>query len=76
MQAATITSKRSDAIITNNYCVFHYMDCMLQVSISILILPLESLIELFTSVLFDVLEVNRESLIVLQPTILNKESYT
>ena len=49
---------------------------LLQVSILILILPLASLDELFTSVLFDVLEVNRESLIVLQPTILmNKESY-
>ena len=41
-----------------------------------LILPLASLDELFTSVLFDVLEMNQESLIVLQPTILmNKESY-
>ena len=38
---------------------------LLQVSILTLILFLASLDELFTSVLFDVLEVNRESLIVL-----------
>ena len=49
---------------------------LLQVSIPMLILPLASLDELFTSVLFDVLEVNRESLIVLLTTILmNKESF-
>ena len=59
---------------TCNNVLFHY--ALLQVSIPILILPLASLIKLFTSVLFDVLEVNRESLIVLQPTILmNKEIY-
>ena len=57
------------------YCriLFHYA---LQVSILTLILPLASLDELFTSVLFDVLGVNRESLIALRPTILmNKEGY-
>ena len=70
MQAATLTSKRS---VVQKNCVFHYA---LQVPIRMLILLLASLIKLFTSVLFGVLGVNRESLIVLQLIILmNKESY-
>ena len=71
MQTATIFSRR--------YALYMYnvsFTVLLQVSIPMLILPLASLDELFTSVLFDVLEVNRESLIVLLTTILmNKGSF-
>ena len=74
---ARVTCRQLHFSVEGMYCTCNVLFySALQVSILTLILPLVSIIELFTSVLFDALGVNRESLIVLQQILLmNKESY-